>query len=60
MAGRPAAPRLEKPLIAARREAVLRRARDARSTGPADDTPDDYASAMNDELFQALDNLEMG
>ncbi|MET8681525.1 SDR family NAD(P)-dependent oxidoreductase [Streptomyces sp. NPDC004647] len=46
--------------IAARMEAVLRRWRDSRGTALADDTPDDYESATDDELFQALDNLEIG
>ncbi|MEV0598850.1 SDR family NAD(P)-dependent oxidoreductase [Streptomyces sp. NPDC050315] len=47
--------------IAARMEAALRRWRDARGTGPTDDgASGDYGSATDDELFQALDNLEIG
>jgi acyl carrier protein len=45
--------------ITARLEAVLRSWRDARDGAEAGE-PDDFASATDDELFQALDNLEIG
>ncbi|MGW7491998.1 SDR family NAD(P)-dependent oxidoreductase [Streptomyces sp. NPDC054786] len=47
--------------IEARLEALLRAWRDARDTGSAPAPGDaDYASASDDELFQALDDLEIG
>ncbi|MEU7283686.1 phosphopantetheine-binding protein, partial [Streptomyces sp. NPDC045431] len=45
--------------VTARLEAVLRSWRDARQ-GAVADVPDDFASATDDELFQTLDNLEIG
>ncbi|MFE0201494.1 beta-ketoacyl synthase, partial [[Kitasatospora] papulosa] len=45
--------------VTARLEAVLRSWRDARQ-GAAADEPDDFTSATDDELFQTLDNLEIG
>ncbi|MEU8976909.1 acyltransferase domain-containing protein, partial [Streptomyces monashensis] len=46
--------------ITARLEAMLRTWRDARGTTPEDQQDDDFTAATDDELFQALDNLEIG
>ncbi|MGW1800884.1 SDR family NAD(P)-dependent oxidoreductase [Streptomyces sp. NPDC001984] len=46
--------------ITTRLEALLRAWRDARERAAEEQTDDDFATASDDELFQALDNLEIG
>ncbi|MFF3216096.1 SDR family NAD(P)-dependent oxidoreductase [Streptomyces sp. NPDC002886] len=46
--------------ITARLEALLRKWRDVQDGSAAPETDDKFASATDDELFQALDDLEMG
>jgi acyl transferase domain-containing protein len=46
--------------ITARLETLLRAWRDTRGDASHEQSDDDYAAATDDELFQALDNLEIG
>ncbi|MGW3176443.1 SDR family NAD(P)-dependent oxidoreductase [Streptomyces sp. NPDC001153] len=46
--------------ITARLEALLRTWRDARGRTAEEQQDDDFTTASDDELFQALDNLEIG
>ncbi|MER6548140.1 SDR family NAD(P)-dependent oxidoreductase [Streptomyces sp. NPDC001250] len=46
--------------VTARIEAMLRLWRDHRETGADGETGDDFTDATDDELFQALDDLEIG